>query len=214
MKSAIDSRILLEFVHNGYDCVVAHNGVGYLCGYVRVQRGHPWYGMDYDDVAASVHGGLSYAYPDDDGYWIGFDCDHSNDVFNREYVDNQRLLRALELNSTLFEGMTGGRQPNITVDYVRRQCIRLANQAHTAFVHRPGIRITANSARLDEAYDYFMMRVAQASSSVMDMSSVLPHIMVPNHAETIFADDAEESCVDQQPDHAVKFKKKRKISFD
>ncbi len=43
------------------------------------------HGLDYDDVNADVHGGLTFAEPDvdcgkgDDAYWLGFDCAHGGD---------------------------------------------------------------------------------------------------------------------------------------
>lgn len=58
---------------------------GYGCGYVGVPPEHPWYGKNYDDINASVHGGLTWS--DDhvgkdpaDGYWwVGFDTAHYGD---------------------------------------------------------------------------------------------------------------------------------------
>jgi len=55
------------------------------CGYVGIPAGHPWHGMDGDDIPADVHGGITWAdrylpWAEPDGlYWIGFDCAHSYD---------------------------------------------------------------------------------------------------------------------------------------
>lgn len=75
-------------------CVIARNPIGSLCGYVAVPPGHPWHGLGFDDVAADVHGGITYCEPchesgavchapqrgeSDDVWWVGFDCAHLYD---------------------------------------------------------------------------------------------------------------------------------------
>ncbi len=81
------------------DCLIVRNPMGALCGYVGVPPGHPWHGLDYNDVDVDVHGGLTFAgscnenapeghgichVPEpgrpDDVWWLGFDCAHSDDV--------------------------------------------------------------------------------------------------------------------------------------
>ena len=87
----------------GLDCLVVRNYMGGLCGYVGVPADHPDFGVEYDDVDVSVHGGLTFAgrcwTPPgvDEGqpsagvchvpfegrphevYWLGFDCGHYQD---------------------------------------------------------------------------------------------------------------------------------------
>lgn len=66
----------------------ADNNSGYRCGYVRVPKGHPWHGKDWDEVDCEVHGGLTFAEADvhcdkpgeDDAWWVGFDCAHGGDA--------------------------------------------------------------------------------------------------------------------------------------
>ncbi len=59
---------------------------GWGNGYVGVPKEHPWYGKDYDDIEANVHGGLTYSadhFPrkkSDEYWWVGFDTSH--------YMDN------------------------------------------------------------------------------------------------------------------------------
>jgi hypothetical protein len=83
----------------GLPCLIHRNGMGSLCGYVGVPRGHPYYGSSYDDVPVDVHGGLTYAAKCDPGaseehgichvvrpgepddvWWFGFDCAHAGDL--------------------------------------------------------------------------------------------------------------------------------------
>ena len=79
--------VLGQGKHAGHEWMIVHNWMGYRCGYVRVDKGHAWFGKDYDDVPAEIHGGLTFAEPDqpcgkggaDDGWWVGFDCAHGGD---------------------------------------------------------------------------------------------------------------------------------------
>jgi hypothetical protein len=85
----------------GLPCLIKRNPLGgNLCGYVGVPRGHPLYGVNYDDADhLSVHGGLTYSSKcsegpedraichkvepgeSDDVWWFGFDCGHCDDYF-------------------------------------------------------------------------------------------------------------------------------------
>ncbi len=75
---------------------------GWGCGYIGIPKGHPWYGKEYADIEADVHGRLTYASFDNpsakpkstqDGlWWIGFDCAHGGDTpinCPEIYVDQQ-----------------------------------------------------------------------------------------------------------------------------
>ena len=80
-------------------CLMVRNGIGGWCGYVGVLQDHPAYEVDYDDVAAEVHGGLTYSNDcveglegesichipgigeTDDVWWLGFDCVHGGDAY-------------------------------------------------------------------------------------------------------------------------------------
>lgn len=70
--------VLAKGEHSGLEWMVMNNGSGTRCGYVRVPKGHPWHGLDLEDVPASVHGGITFAEPDlecdkggnDDPQWV------------------------------------------------------------------------------------------------------------------------------------------------
>ena len=82
--------------------------IGWGCGYVILDEEHPWFGMDYNDIPVTIHGGLTYGEyisqrtikewdtelrEDDIGkYMIGFDTGHSGDnevKWNKEGVANE-----------------------------------------------------------------------------------------------------------------------------
>jgi hypothetical protein len=75
----------LQLIVTRADLGSAERFMKHRCGYVRVPPGHAWHGQSYDDIPASVHGGLTFSglepctHEDGTGYWIGFDCAHFGD---------------------------------------------------------------------------------------------------------------------------------------
>lgn len=116
----------------GLDCLaVRHESLGHWCGYVGVGPEHQFHGKDYDEVGASVHGGLTYADGcDEEGdearavchipaegrpdnvWWLGFDCAHCDDL--------SPGLQAINM------GVTWGEYR--TFEYVKAECEQLALQ--------------------------------------------------------------------------------------
>jgi hypothetical protein len=73
----IEEPDLVEFDHEGIRCRVRRNPYfGNLCGYILLPPNHIWCGKNYYDLDVDVHGGLSYAEYEKDGFWIGFHCGH------------------------------------------------------------------------------------------------------------------------------------------
>lgn len=95
----------INWQHAGLDCMmVRHARSLHWCGYVGLKPGHPCFGKSYDSVQGGwtdtaaivpdlrVHGGLTYADkcggpvchitddPNDETWWLGFDCAHAGDV--------------------------------------------------------------------------------------------------------------------------------------
>ncbi len=124
----------VEFEHDGMPCILHRNAA--WCGYVAVPPGHPWHGKSYDQVDVDVHGGPTYAEKcsgkichvakpgePDDVWWIGFDCNHHGDLSLHDvndygsYRDDGHLV-------SLYR----------TVDYVKAETIKLAEQAKAAAV--------------------------------------------------------------------------------
>ena len=81
---------------------------GGWCGYVGVPPGHPAHRKDYGEIAVSVHGGLTYAAPCQEGtdahichvprageapdvWWLGFDCGHARDYSPAHEAINRRF---------------------------------------------------------------------------------------------------------------------------
>ena len=64
-----------------YELLAKRNLItGAWLGYVGVREGHRWFGVDYNDISADVHGGLTYSGThwgeSGDVWWVGFDCAH------------------------------------------------------------------------------------------------------------------------------------------
>ena len=101
----------------GFEYVIAHNGLGYRCGYVSIPRSHDWHGKSYNDLwNIEVHGGLTYSRLGTDGeWWLGFDCAH--------FCDDQDP----DLPSECQISYCGGEIR--TTEYVEQECQNLIIQA-------------------------------------------------------------------------------------
>lgn len=136
IKPWLDEPNRVEFRTLNFPCLIRRvEGSGHLCGYVAVPPGHPWHGLDWDEISAEVHGGLTYASEcsesvchvpahgeSDDVWWIGFDCAHSGDL--------------IPLSSQFIAFPDFGDSPYgttyRTIEYVRAECESLARQAKEA----------------------------------------------------------------------------------
>lgn len=126
--------LLTKGEHEGYEWEVTNNGIGYRCGYVRIPAGHPWHGRDYDDVDASVHGGLTYAEHDADcgkggddaDWWLGFDCAHAGDAADPSLPGRD----GKPLDARLVHHFPGDTIKD--TGYAVRECISLIDQARAA----------------------------------------------------------------------------------
>lgn len=122
-------RVLATGFHAGYEYNVVHNGIGFRCGYVKVEPGHPWFGRDEDAIGTSVHGGLTFVGPDmhcdkggeDNGWWLGFDCGHLGDSVDPELSPHNPQIAA-----SMFGGVVR------TTEYVVSECKSLCEQADLA----------------------------------------------------------------------------------
>lgn len=125
----------VEFKHAGFQCLLSRNPLmGNWCGYVGVPKGHKAYGIAFDKAESdlTVHGGITYTNPcggnichvteeEDDLYWLGFDCAHSFDIV-------PRMAKTLESLGDLPDDPWMGRMEYRSVDYVRREAEKLAEQ--------------------------------------------------------------------------------------
>lgn len=96
----------------------------HLCGYVRIPKGHPCYGADWDSDLLEdicVHGGITWCRKSapgekpDGGWWIGFDCAHAWDIGPGMLSTN---MYRHGLDDMTYK----------TMDFVRDECERLAKQ--------------------------------------------------------------------------------------
>ena len=128
----------------GLPCLVKRGPHGgQLCGYVGVAEGHPWFGKDYPDVDADVHGGLTYAGLCQEGpedktichipgpgepdrvWWLGFDCGHAWDVMPAMQArERERGWAPIHMPDSSYKA----------VAYVKAECTSLARQAAAAAV--------------------------------------------------------------------------------
>ncbi len=125
---------------DGLFAIVLMNHMGFRCGYVAVEPGHPFHGKHYNEVKIGdeypdVHGGLTYAAPcagavchdgPEDLWWFGFDAGHlgdSPDPENPKVKEMNALLEAkMGRPSIMMEGKHRSQQ------YMERECVKLSKQ--------------------------------------------------------------------------------------
>jgi hypothetical protein len=137
----------------GYPCLIVRNHNGALCGYVGVEKGHPAYRKNYNDVNVDVHGGLTYSDFCQDGpedttvchipehgkpdhiWWQGFDTAHCWDVIPAMNARYRKLYEETKdpVWLPLLERATDDIFPTTYKDvpYVRAEVLGLAQQLKT-----------------------------------------------------------------------------------
>lgn len=132
---------------SGYGCLVVREPhSGHLCGYVRLQPGHPIHGLPYEDDALqdlTVHGGVTWSRASDAGddaaelgiawspadptdWFVGFDCAHGWD--QKPAMDALLTLLGIREQSTRLGLLRGETYRDL--GYVMGQCKHLAHQLH------------------------------------------------------------------------------------
>lgn len=125
-----------QFEHMGIKCIVKRTAAfesnyincfgGHLCGYIQIPENHPWYNANPFEIECNIHGGITYGQMEEDGYWIGFDCAHYNDICPS--VEKMRKQSRLFLDLTyLKDALHNAVYKNFA--YVTMECISLAEQA-------------------------------------------------------------------------------------
>lgn len=91
VSTAYPDLLLAKGLEAGLEWEVTSNRMGYRCGYVRIPAGHPWHGLDYDDVEPCpvVHGGLTFAQPDTDCGYLALMAELGGVIRTTEYVSGQ-----------------------------------------------------------------------------------------------------------------------------
>lgn len=136
----VEEPDLVSFEYREYECQIQRGchllldvamGLGQLCGYVNIFPTHPWFKKDYDEIDATVHGGLTYSALDvETNTWvIGFDCAHYNDIIPgaKSIVEEHKAF--MEVFNLPYSYKNVG--------FVKDQLKSLVEQARTAFFDSP-----------------------------------------------------------------------------
>ena len=72
-----------EFEYKGYKCRILRNLIfKSLTGYVKLPKGHKYYGVPKENIPVECHGCLTYGDFEGNDYVIGFDCVHAGSDFD------------------------------------------------------------------------------------------------------------------------------------
>lgn len=128
----------VNFEYLGYDIKILRMlTVGHFCGYIYVNKDHPWTGYDFvshhflgekaGGFHIEVHGGVTFAKYSENNtkYVIGFDCAHFNDL--APAAQKERLTFKNPKLLILYETV---KYRNLA--YVIKECKSLAKQAKAA----------------------------------------------------------------------------------
>lgn len=122
----------------GLPCLAVRSPhTGSWCGYVGVEEGHRYFGVDYNDVDIDCHGGPTFSAfcsgkehgichlpapgEADKVWWLGFDCAHAFDLMPNIAAKMKHL--AIEDKFTFMNWDT---YRNLA--YVQAECARIAQQ--------------------------------------------------------------------------------------
>lgn len=96
-----------KFTYKWYECRIIRHSKGidffWLCWYVQLTEKDKYYWENYDTIPYKVHWWLTYwdfslnSYPEE-GFWIGFDCQHCWDLFTAYMFDKnyEQVYRDME----------------------------------------------------------------------------------------------------------------------
>lgn len=133
LKIESPERIILESFYKGYEWAIVHNGRGSRGGYVKVNPNHPVHGKNYNDLDfIYCHGGLTFSEADvpcdkeveSNGWWLGFDCAHFDDLPDPELFAYQP---SMDFHRMFLEGFVD----DATIkdnEFVENECKKIINQ--------------------------------------------------------------------------------------
>jgi hypothetical protein len=116
---------------SGLECIINRNtGLGILCGYVWIKKGHPYYKEEYEELNKlgniKVHGDLTFSRSgrDLDTWLLGFDCGHDSDIIPLELRNpieadlSKRFGNEVECDSVSYKN----------IEFLKNECRSLARQ--------------------------------------------------------------------------------------
>lgn len=105
-------EIKTKGTHREFEYVVLLMDMGFRCGYVKVPKSHPFYNKDYSEKEIrnlNVHGGITFSSHTinheclSDGYWLGFDAFHSEDMLDYDEMNKENLKTSKLFNQFVKE---------------------------------------------------------------------------------------------------------------
>lgn len=92
------------FEYKGYECEIKESPLGtFGLGYLKLPKGHKYYGVGCDYIPVKCHGGLTFG-KEIDGKWvIGFDCGHYGDAISHLKEDDKLVRCPIECKTATFK---------------------------------------------------------------------------------------------------------------
>jgi len=151
------------FTHQGTFCaILRHCGMGFVNGYICIDKDHPWFGLDDSKIDSICHGGVTYACntPPTKGlagwgkWWVGFDTGHTGDLTpppafrpsmfgntravyrDWEYVRNEVKILVADSQNALYEIYLKERRDMLPESFYNGDILKLVYTGYTAQFYR------------------------------------------------------------------------------
>ena len=121
-----------RFDYKEFPCVILFQPMGYRTGYVGLNKGHRFYGKDYNDIPIDCHCGLTYSrsylygQEDKDVWWIGYDCGHICDSRDIDSVKKYYGAKIADDMNDYFSYLNCAVERDF--DYCKKQCEYIVEQ--------------------------------------------------------------------------------------
>jgi len=146
-KTNANYRISFEDggVYRGYNYLITLNLIlGFRCGYVSIPKGHPLYDQKERVDEIEMHGGCTYfdnpiyVEDSDEEKWIGFDCAHFGDGYDKKIVK--------KYNPYFYTYFTKLKENNVvrTKEYVEQECKNIIDQIIKIYVENKSCKLKKN----------------------------------------------------------------------
>lgn len=140
-----DKRYVIEkaFAHNDMPCVCVLNAMGIRCGYVGIDRSHPYFGINYNEPGPEnimAHWGLTFSgFPyfdegDRDWWYFGFDCGHAWDLndydaaLKADLITEKQCEFGKRMNKEIATSVDNTTWSIKNVDFVKQMCQFVSDQ--------------------------------------------------------------------------------------
>lgn len=164
-----------EFIESGLECCTRIVPQGYRCGYVAIPKGHPLFGMDWENEeteALDVDGGITYGEGDEDIWVLGWDAGHGwhlpDPSLQTELGDYLRMMGEIFFAPIIdMETVADREKYMVDADMAEAETRKLARQL-AEMRNLPSSKETSGDEALEDDMRTFAKTVGDLYSALLD----------------------------------------------